>query len=706
MSLTMPLSTVEDLGFQALATSGHRPTWIEGGLIAGAIAVSALLSFASRSRAELSEKEIRDEYNRHTEQLRGNSKIDFEDFKKLIRAGAAPSQITDLEYDGDVLSINELLYAYDSLQRLRRNDFKVEIRPEQIQAAEDLLARKLEVFRRSSEVSDFFDKLAFIPELLGVGSPHLDRRDPTERDIVRDYIRLGLGPEHYAILGENGRSEFVEYVVNDTYDPEGAKEFVDLVKQITAKYGGRPFGLENDKTFFQWWPYDIHKSPLALKELLDLDLDPYFIREADVLAFEKKAPGSFGEFRPKVDKQETLKRLKDYQDAPHEMLRQLGIDSYVWRKWSNLDEEEKSLAYALAAARGQVQSSPMKLYIDASRRTNVLSPMEFGVHPSAESIRYARAVERLVKNGKLRKIDKLLTDKSVPASSIAQTIYAVDKLKLNIPDTYGELQEMIALALGTTSEALKGGDPQKPKKRFFDRLAQMDPAWAISEFKDEYERGKRIAPVVKDAIDYIVGRVQAGDTIFIHGRDGELLYELLKQRSDVDLSKIRYGLTSRPLTTQAKSIDPKYMAYLKRVVPENAVHIDTGFAGSIPKWLKNQGFAIKDIKMVSATNKSEEIPRVSSNLTDRELRDLVLGDLEHSSQRLEVPSNTGFNALTFSDAAPGFWARFYGVIDALELPKARLAEATRFEKRYRIAVDPDVAPSEDVEAEQASKMKK
>lgn len=698
----MPLSTTEELGFQALAACEHRPTWIEGGLVVGAVAISALLSFASRSLAELSDEEIRNEYQRYYFERTGKERLDLQDYRSLIKAGATPHQIMSLEKDEDKLSVQNLLGDYEELRRYRKSY------PESmIREAEARLARSLEAFRLSAQVSDFFDKVELDP--LGTKSPELKyRRNIDYRNIVKDFIRLGLGPEHFVILGETGRHLISEYAEEwEGYDPILAAEALDVIKKVTAKYGGKPFGFESDKSFFEWWPYDIERSTSTLKELLELDLDPYFIREADVLAFKKKAPGSFGGFAPEIDKQETLKRLKDYQEAPHEVLRKLEIDPFLWRKWANLDDEEKSIAYALSAAKEQVQSWAIREQIDMFKRWNVLEPLEMGLHPTSDSINRARAIERLAKNGKLRKIDKLVMNKmGLPLSSVGQAIYAVDKLKLNIPDSFGELQEMIALALGTTSTAMEGGDPQKPKKRFFDRLAQMDPAWAIHEFKDEYERGKRIAPVVKDAIDYIVGRVQAGDTIFIHGRDGELLYELLKQRGDLDLSKIRYGLTSRPLTTQATRVDPKYMAYLKRVVPENAVHIDTGFAGSIPKWLKSQGFSIKDIKMVSATNKDEEIPRVSSNLTDRELRDLVLGDLEHSSQRLEVPSNTGFNALTFSDAAPGFWARFYGVIDALKLPKARLEEATRFEKRYRIAAEPDVASSEDVEAEQPSKMKK
>lgn len=85
MSPTMPLSTTEELGFQALAACEHRPTWIEGGLVVGAVAISALLSFASQSLAELSDEEIRNEYQRYYFERTGKERLDLQDYRSLIK---------------------------------------------------------------------------------------------------------------------------------------------------------------------------------------------------------------------------------------------------------------------------------------------------------------------------------------------------------------------------------------------------------------------------------------------------------------------------------------------------------------------------------------------------------------------------------------------------------------------------------------------
>ena len=380
-----------------------------------------------------------------------------------------------------------------------------------------------------------------------------------------------------------------------------------------------------------------------------------------------------------------------------------------------MSDEDKSNAFTLEAAMNLCSSDAAQgLLKDLAEQRFNLELLAIGKPMSAGGKERLGQIAKLAKSGKLAKIDKLfqpmnddkpktfgdLLKKKEHTIKFDLAVAAVADTNTSVPDTLGQLLEFTDLHFAgkNAPQTVSERDPRKGIKRFYDRLAQQDQEWAITEFPGEYARGKRIAPILKDAIDYITSAVQKGDNVFIHGRDGELIYEILKRQKGLDLSKVRYAITSRPLTTESRTFDSKYKSYLRRLIPEDAIHIDTGFEGSIPKWLKKKGFPVKDIKMVSATRPEEQIPS-TTGLTPLQLRNIVLSDLEHSSQRLENPKNLsvkeegkllgGFHFLTYSDAAPGFWARLYGVEDALGLPRLRVQTDTRGEQRIRIATSPE-----------------
>ena len=136
------------------------------------------------------------------------------------------------------------------------------------------------------------------------------------------------------------------------------------------------------------------------------------------------------------------------------------------------------------------------------------------------------------------------------------------------------------------------------------------------------------------------------------------------------------------------------MSYLRRSIPKNAIHIDTGFEGSIPKWLDAHGFGVKAIRMVSANNPAEQF---ETTLAPEFIRHIVLRDLEHSPQRLRTPRS--FDKMRFSKGAPGYWARYYGVRDALRLPRFASQGTSKFEKRRYLANLPKTEAPQRIEAE-------
>ena len=326
------------------------------------------------------------------------------------------------------------------------------------------------------------------------------------------------------------------------------------------------------------------------------------------------------------------------------------------------------------------------------------------------------SLAKLAKSGMLTKIKKAFEKSGETQAFLWENI--ADAYKNHGPSVFdsgwtstGDLMEKIVLldaGLPVENSEKSGLTIEQSKiNRVRDRLAAQDPEWAISQFKNEYNRGKRIAPMMRDIVDHLEDLLRKGETLVVHGRDGELIYDLLMRRPGIPKNRVRYAITSRPLTTFASEIPSQYEAdipqnfrdYLGRMIPKGAVHVDTGFLGSIPRWLDDRGFEVKKIQMVSATRAEEQIP-VKVAISDQTRRDVVLSDLEHSSQRLDNPLE-GWGQLRYSYGAPGYHARKYGVYDALGIPrKKEKAQAPKQEeRRYRIADEPSQEDEEDVEIE-------
>ncbi len=254
---------------------------------------------------------------------------------------------------------------------------------------------------------------------------------------------------------------------------------------------------------------------------------------------------------------------------------------------------------------------------------------------------------------------------------------------------------------------------KQPEYRARDRLAQRDPQWAVENNQRDYKRGVEQAKPVYEAAEWIAEQTLAGEKVVIHGRDGDIFYQLLKRmpRSKVDMSKISYLISSRPLTTEhphegyrestyhypgdERSRDPEYDAYMRRLVPRGAIHVDTGFAGSIPKWMDRYfqermpttreyepRAHVKQIKMLSADREENLIPIKSLDIKHKPssermaTRRGLVDSIEHTSLRLQKFGGNdetseraarpwGKGRAAYSRQAPGFWAYLYGIEDAM-----------------------------------------
>jgi hypothetical protein len=200
--------------------------------------------------------------------------------------------------------------------------------------------------------------------------------------------------------------------------------------------------------------------------------------------------------------------------------------------------------------------------------------------------------------------------------------------------------------------------------RVLDRHAQRDPNWAISHNREAYEVGKEVAPVLGQVLEHLRGLHKQGFKLFFHGRDGELLAQL----AHCSRLPVRYAVTSRPLTTEADYVPEDYLKYLERACPkgDRCAHVDTGYSGSIPKWMWRLGWSKEGgIHLVSSGFEKYQIP--IRGMSPDEVNRLVY-ILEHNiPMRLEDPEHW-HDGLCYSKDAPGWWAAFYGAADALGIP--------------------------------------
>ena len=202
--------------------------------------------------------------------------------------------------------------------------------------------------------------------------------------------------------------------------------------------------------------------------------------------------------------------------------------------------------------------------------------------------------------------------------------------------------------------------PDQALRRAADALAQRDPDRAIKHYKHEYRTGRDIAPVIGQVIAQMQAWQSDGVTTFVHGRDGELVYEVARRAG---VRRMKYAVTSQTMTSNRPDPERGYAKYLTGILPKNtaAVHLDTGYHGTVPEWFEKQGWRVAKIALIEAND----------DVHDRQIQIHgaagVVRLLEDSAQRLEGDPSWG--KLCYAEDAPGFWAKVYGVCDVLGLPR-------------------------------------
>ena len=532
-----------------------------------------------------------------------------------------------------------------------------------------------------------------IDELLEMSKPISLLSLGTRLSHAKKFKETGLSVDDVRWLADRDLSTIFMRLRAD--DPESYKMTQKALKLLVKKHW--EFDGYEDAYYFT--------DPKKFLEFASMDVKDIPPREYRIFPGYHPSGG--------YDWKEYEAKVKEFWSMPRKELDQMGIQAdqqmFFWKE-SKKNEGLKSSIYAIKAIRDAVSTPQMRSFTEGLVSRILDSAQYHHEQNLAQFEDLASRLAALLKSGMLKKLNDTMVeyDEHIPIWKYEDTLMRFLAHGKNIYgwSSYGDLMEKLDLEIGIYPSSGKRSKDITPEdkilRRTRDRLAARDPEWAISQFSNEYERGKRIAPVIKEMVDRIEEMTRRGDTVVIHGRDGELLYDTLMRRPGIDRRKVRYAITSRPLTTQAHSIPVEYRDYLGRMVPKNAIHIDTGFAGSIPRWLDKEGFQIKSIQMVSADKKEEEIP-LTIPMTDRERRDLVLNDLEHSSQRLENPPNSGWGQLFYAWGSPGYHARKFGVYDALGIPRLReKTPATRYEERrqFRIADEPaavEVEESEEIE---------
>ena len=223
------------------------------------------------------------------------------------------------------------------------------------------------------------------------------------------------------------------------------------------------------------------------------------------------------------------------------------------------------------------------------------------------------------------------------------------------------------------------------KYRALDRLYRNDPAKAAKADPDSYQLGIKIAAILWAAVGHLIGLLRRGESIVLHGRDGEILFHMLQRIEGWNgwKTRVSYVVSSRPLTSEWRDNGPKdrpkklwdYLKVSQKVGP--AWHVDTGYRGSIPKWMKASGWNVKGILLISASNPDYQIPEVLdafdeslipesySYSKEGRLWDFVIKHVEHSPQRLEkLPDSQNWDGFKYSEEVVGYWAKLQGIMDA------------------------------------------
>lgn len=206
-----------------------------------------------------------------------------------------------------------------------------------------------------------------------------------------------------------------------------------------------------------------------------------------------------------------------------------------------------------------------------------------------------------------------------------------------------------------------------------DKIAQRAPTFAKQKWSNQYNKGLKIGWLFKQVLEYMEKKTAEGHTFYIHGRDGEIVYQLAR-RSGRKIN-CKFAITSRslgPTRNNLNELDADYVKYLKRVFPQNdkkAIHLDSGFSGSVPKWFHRSGWDPSGgLVLVGACNtaKDYQLPFVNRQIdgllcNPDGLAGTYMEDITH---RLISPDKWG--KLKFNEASGGFWAYIYGIEESIK----------------------------------------
>lgn len=206
--------------------------------------------------------------------------------------------------------------------------------------------------------------------------------------------------------------------------------------------------------------------------------------------------------------------------------------------------------------------------------------------------------------------------------------------------------------------------------RASDRLAAANPKWAALNYPLQFKLGVELAPLYTRILQRLQEIHQEEDygPIVVLGRDGEMIYQIARVAAPSLFKHMIYIIIPRALTTSLKTSHitrmSKYIAQLKRRIPHDAIFVDTGLEGSIPKFLMKKGLRIKRVALVASSN--EEFQMFPDEQENRLAGNLVIAKLEHVPQRLAPVKQP--EVWNYSKDAPGFWARYYGILHGMGLP--------------------------------------
>lgn len=216
--------------------------------------------------------------------------------------------------------------------------------------------------------------------------------------------------------------------------------------------------------------------------------------------------------------------------------------------------------------------------------------------------------------------------------------------------------------------------PENMLGKINDKIAQRSPSFAKRNWASEHTKGLKIGWMFKQVLEYMEIKTAEGHTFYIHGRDGEIVYQLAR-RSGRKIS-CKFAITSRslgPTNKNLSAMDKEYSDYLKRVFPQKnpkSIHLDSGFSGSVPKWFHSNGWDSTSSFVLVGANEGlaaqYQLPytnRAIDGMTHRfdNLASTYMEDINH---RLVSPDKWG--KLKFNESAGGFWAYIYGIEDSIK----------------------------------------